>query len=79
MVSIRPLCVEELAEILAIQFDEERSLHLTQIGIQNTQIGVQNTQKKWSIGHVRMFQSHRDHRQGRPSSSVNHGGSDEAS
>jgi hypothetical protein len=34
MVSIRPLRVEKLAEILAIQFDEDvlPSLHLTQIG-----------------------------------------------
>jgi hypothetical protein len=33
LVSIRPLRVEELAEILAIQFDEAALLHLTQIGV----------------------------------------------
>ena len=36
-VSIRPLRVEELAEILAVRFDETNPLHLTQLGVQKTQ------------------------------------------
>jgi hypothetical protein len=47
MVSIRPLRVEELAEILAIQFDEEA------LPIFNT-IGLQYTQKKRLCPYVRV-------------------------
>jgi hypothetical protein len=47
MASIRPLRVEELAEILAIQFDEEA------LPIFNT-IGLQYTQKKRLCPYVRV-------------------------
>jgi hypothetical protein len=42
IVSIRPLCVKELAEILAIQFDEE---------VLPTFNNDWHTQKNWSVWH----------------------------
>jgi hypothetical protein len=53
MVSIRPLCVEELAEILALQFDEVAS-PIFNAGLVSG--------KPRRNGDVRVFQSHRHRR-----------------
>jgi hypothetical protein len=53
MVSIRPFCVEELAEILALQSDEAASL-IFNAGLVSG--------KPRRNGDVRVFQSHRHRR-----------------